>query len=637
MPVTRRDFLNGMALTIAAGMTPFKQLAFADEVKLQALMSGDYYPPKLTGLRGSHDGSFESAHQLAREHFKFSSPRKVEESYDLVVVGAGISGLAAALYYRDQFGPDKKILVLDNHDDFGGHAKRNEFATKEGTLLSYGGSESLQSPRSVYSPAASEFIKRIGIELDPLEQHFLVDLYPGMGLSRGVFFDRKHFGESKLVAGDPGHQVADDIPRGKENGRSYEAFIGDFPLSKDDQTKLIELHQKPRDYLAGMAQKDKIHWLETHSYNDFLRQKVGLSELGVLFFQQQTHDFLAMGTDVAAALDAREAALPGFDALGLPPLEAEYQAEIDDPYIHHFPDGNASIARLTVRQLIPEVAPGASMSDIVLARFDYSQLDCLERNCRIRLNSTVIRAQHQRDNGPVELTYVQNGQLHKVLGNHCIMACYNMMIPYLVPEMGQAQQDALKRNVKSPLVYTKVALSNWRAFKSKGVHSVYCPSAPYCKVKLDFPSNLGGYRFPTSPDQPMVVHMIYVPTVQGEGLSPARQAVGGRAKLLEMSFADHEQMIRSQLQEMFGDAGFKQEDILGITVNRWSHGYTYIGSSLFDDWDELEKIGEIARQPFGNIHIANADSQWDAYAHAAIDAAERSVAEIRAKSQTQAS
>ena len=261
MTVTRRDFLNGMALTIAAGLTPFKQLALAGEVKLQALISGDYYPPKLTGLRGSHDGSFESAHQLAREHFKFAEPGSVEEDYDLVVVGAGISGLAAALLYRDQVGADAKILILDNHDDFGGHAKRNEFHTSQGTLLTYGGSESLQSPRSVYSETASAFIKRIGIDLDQLEQHFLVDLYPGMGLSRGVFFDRKHFGQSKLVAGDPGHQVADDIPRGKENGRSYADFIGDFPLSEDDRKKLIDLHEERIDYLAGMSSEEKVNWL----------------------------------------------------------------------------------------------------------------------------------------------------------------------------------------------------------------------------------------------------------------------------------------------------------------------------------------------------------------------------------------
>jgi spermidine dehydrogenase len=49
-----------------------------------------------------------------------------DEVYDLIVVGGGISGLAAAYFYRKTAGPRVRILVLDNHDDFGGHAKRNE-------------------------------------------------------------------------------------------------------------------------------------------------------------------------------------------------------------------------------------------------------------------------------------------------------------------------------------------------------------------------------------------------------------------------------------------------------------------------------------------------------------------------------
>lgn len=166
MTITRRDFLNGMALGIAAGLTPLQQIAAATRAALGTYIPGDdYYPPGLTGLRGSHDGSVEVAHLLGREGARFKLPEAAEEEYDLVVVGAGISGLAAALYYRQKWGPNKKILLLDNHDDFGGHAKRNEFATSKGTQLTYGGSESLQSPHSIYSQVATDFIHNIGIDL----------------------------------------------------------------------------------------------------------------------------------------------------------------------------------------------------------------------------------------------------------------------------------------------------------------------------------------------------------------------------------------------------------------------------------------------------------------------------------------
>src|SRR6266545_509969 len=116
--ISRRDFLNGVALTVAAGLTPAAQIA-AEPAR---------YPPALTGLRGQHPGSFEIAHAQARESNRFALDRlPIEEHYDLVVVGAGISGLAAAFFYRRAAGSSARILVLDNHDDFGGHAKRNEF------------------------------------------------------------------------------------------------------------------------------------------------------------------------------------------------------------------------------------------------------------------------------------------------------------------------------------------------------------------------------------------------------------------------------------------------------------------------------------------------------------------------------
>lgn len=149
-----------------------------------------------------------------------------------MVVGAGISGLAAACFWQQLKGEQQRILLIDNHDDFGGHAKRNEFSTDDGMLLGYGGSESLQSPRSNFSPVAMGLLRKLGVDIDRLEQAFDTTFYPDLNLSRGVYFDRKNFGVDKVVSGDPGRTVADDIPRDRLNGRSYEAFIGDFRCRK---------------------------------------------------------------------------------------------------------------------------------------------------------------------------------------------------------------------------------------------------------------------------------------------------------------------------------------------------------------------------------------------------------------------
>lgn len=633
--ITRRDFLNGVAIAIVAGMAPVDLLRAAprgSELAHQTLE----YPPALTGMRGSHEGSYEDAHHISRDgkSYDYNEAPLLDEFYDLIVVGAGISGLAAAYHYQQQLGPDAKILLLDNHDDFGGHARRNEFTTPDGLLIGYGGSESLQSPRSIFSQEVLQFMSSLGVNIDELENSFNVNFYPDLGLGRGVYFDAKTFGVDKVVAGDPGYNVADEIPRDRINGRPIAEFINDFPFNDQDKADLLALFEEDVDYLAGMTTDEKSDWLDTHSYAQFLREKVGLSEHVMLYFQRSTDDFMAVGIDATCCSDARMCALPGFEGLGLPDMDEESQAELDDPYTFHFPDGNASLTRLMVRKLIPAVAPGTTMHDVVLAKFDYSQLDKPEHNVRLRLNSTGLNAQNitlEDGSAGVVVAYIQKQQLHRVRARHTVMAGYNMMIPHMVPEASKEQKQALRENVKAPLVYTSVVIRNWQSFIKLGVHDIYCPTAPYCMVKLDFPVNMGGYKHPTSPDKPVVLHMVYVPNLAGSALSAREQSRKGRAMLLGMSFAEHEKMIREQLQDMLGSAGFNhEEDVMAITVNRWSHGYSYSVNTLFDDEDEADKIIETARQPIGNITIANSDSDWSPYAHSAIEQGIRAVDELLA-------
>lgn len=630
MSITRRDFLNGMAITIAAGLTPWQALRASPQALTQSL----YYPPTLTGLRGNHPGSFEAAHLLGREgkHFDPKSV-PVEEQFDLVVVGAGISGLAAACFWQQLQGKNQRILLLDNHDDFGGHAKRNEFNVEGKTILGYGGSESFQSPRTNFSPVAMGLLKTLNVDIEQMAKDFDQNFYPDLKLSRGVYFDRKNFGVDKIVNGDPGRAVADDIAPDRLNGRDITAFINDFPLSESDRNALIALHTEQKDYLPELNTDEKVAWLDSHSYSQFLREKVGLSEIAIRYFQQRTNDFQAVGIDATSCSDARICALPGLDGMNLPPLDAESLADLDEPYIFHFPDGNAGLARLMVRHLIPAVAPGDSMESIVLAKFDYSQLDKKDSPVRLRLNSTGVHVANVSEQGKqaVDVTYLTGDKLHRVRAGQVVMAGYNMMIPYLVPEMPEKQAAALKENVKSPLVYSKVVIRNWQPFMKLGVHEIYSPAAPYSRVKLDYPVNMGGYEHPRDPNQPIGLHMVYVPTLPGSGLSPREQSRKGRALLLGTPFEVHEKMIREQLQGMFGAAGFDhQRDIQAITVNRWSHGYSYFLNGLFDDEKEAEQIIYTARQPIGRITIANSDSDWSPYANSAVDQAWRAVNELTA-------
>ncbi|EAK9945945.1 spermidine dehydrogenase [Campylobacter lari] len=629
----RRDFLNGMALTILAGMTPL-QVLYGKEAKIEDFTK-EYYPPKWLGLRGSNNASYEFAHMLRDgEKFDFSAIKPKQE-YDLVVVGAGISGLAAACFYQNKFGKDKKILILDNHDDFGGHARRNEIELEDGTILSYGGSETFQSPKALYSKEVVDLLSSLGVDIDELAKRFDVNFYPDLNLSRGVYFSKAEFGVDKVVNGNPRKVICDDIPEEKSNGRSIEAFIEDFPLNDKDKKDLIALFKSEKDYLKGMDKKQRDEYVAKTSYKKFLEEKVKLSPQAVKFFEGMTDDFLALGIDAVSCEDARVSFLPGFDKLGLDPIEGEALAEMEEPYIYHCADGNATVARLMVRRLIPDVSKkGKNMDEITLAHFDYSKLDLAKNKVRLRLNSTVINVENTKDGALV--TYINKGKNYRVKAKKVVMANYNSMIPYIVPSMPQDQKDALSKNVKTSLLHTKVIISNWEPFIKLGVHEIYSPKMPYARTKLDYPVDMGGYHHPRDPKKPICVHMVCSPlafaNIQGidlDGMDARDRARVGRNLLFTMSFEEHEKIIRDQLQGMLGSAGFNHEkDIKAIVVNRWGHCYSYTENSLFDDSEEAQKTIELARKPFGNIVIANSDSDWSAYMHSAIDQAYRAVNEL---------
>jgi spermidine dehydrogenase len=606
--ISRRDFLNGSALAI--GLSPAAQVA------AQPLR----YPPALAGLRGQHPGAFEVGHDI-RDGKRFAiDSAPIEQTYDLVVVGGGISGLAAAWFYRRSV-PRARILILDNHDDFGGHAKRNEFRLGGRLILGYGGSESMQSPKALYSSVAKFLLKELGVDTTRFDTAFERDLYPSLKLSRGVFFPREHFGRDTLVAGDPMTVVSDDIAPERRNGRPWREFVADFPVSNESKAQLLALDESTTDPLPGKSEDEKLEILRKTSYRDYLIKICGCSEEVANCFQGRTLDFYALGCDAVAAADARESGYPGFEGLKLPDAG---NPELDEPYIYHFPDGNASLARLLVRSLIPAAARGKTMDDVVLSRFDYSKLDVAGARIRLRLDSTCVHVRNVRN--AVELAYVRAGRLRRVRATHAVLACFNMLIPYIMPELAAPQRQALSQNVKAPLVYNKVLVRNWHPWVRLGVHEISAPMSLHSRVKLDYPVSLGGYRHARDPSEPMCLHLVHVPVTPG--LDARAQFRVGRAKLLNMEFTDFEAAIRDELDRMLGPGGFSAaRDIAGITVNRWSHGYSYGANTLFDAKDN-EALLDTARATVGQVAIANSDSAWEGYAHAAIDQAARAVREL---------
>ena len=572
------------------------------------------------GLRGSHAGSFEAAHRL-RDGGRFElGGVQVQEHYDLIVVGGGISGLASAYYYR-QKRPTAKVLVLDTNDDFGGHAKRNEFQLDGRMILGYGGTQSIDSPKHHWSKVAQSLLKELNVDVDRFKTAFDQDFYSRWGLNHGVFFSAEGFGQDKLVR-QPFGQWGDWNERAREAGPLRD-YVAQFPMNERARAQLIELFGSQRDVLEGAKPDRRREILEHTSYRDFLLKYWDADPAVLKFLQKRTHGLWAIGID----------AVPASEALSLPGLQAQrafYEkaglAEQPEPYIYHFPDGNASIARLLVRRMIPGIAPGDSMEDIVTARFDYSQLDLADHAVRIRLGATAVEVRNV-DKG-VQVAYVKEGRAVKVAAQDCVLACYHAMMPYIAPELSAPQQAAMHANVRAPLVYVNVIVRNWQAWHKLGVAYI-ANAAGMFDAYLDFPVSLGEYRFSADPSQPICIHMDYMPGAPNQGLNMREQYRLGRSKLYSMSFADFETHIRSELSAMLKGGGFDFDlDVAAITVNRWPHGYAYTPTPLFDDMQQQERLAKTARKRVGRIAVANSDSGWDAYTHVAIDQAHRAVSEL---------
>jgi spermidine dehydrogenase len=648
--ITRRDFVNGVGVAVTGSMfapslrSPQDLLSRAVRTPTAAQ---DYYPPAMTGMRGSHPGSFEVAHGLRDGNRWAGAGAEADtgEHYDLVVVGAGLSGLSAAYFFQTSAGRGARVLILDNHDDFGGHAKRNEFTYGGRTLLLNGGTSNLESINH-YSTVARALLSAVGLDLEKAAVASAASgrFYRSLGLGSATFFAKETFGEDRLVKGQPGRSPS------SANAATWLDWLAQTPLSPEVRRDIAWLHDDAaahQDHLQGLSDAEKKERLARISYKDFLLQMVGVHPDVVPFFDDRPKGLFCVGIDAYPALYAWAEGSPGFQGMHLEPFspvgplthigggQHGRESEFGGGPTVNLPDGNATLARLLVRALIPDALRGSTLDDSILSRLAYGRLDRDGSDARIRLNSTVVSARHIGDADTareVEITYVRAGRAEKVRADHVVMACYNGVIPHLCPEMSQEQSEALAYGVKMPIVYTSVLIRDWTAFANLGIRSANAPGMYHTGVSLGRAVELGDYRPSRAPQEPMVLHMTRTPCAPGRPKKEQHRV--GRQDLLTTSFETFEINIRDQLGRTLASGGFDPaRDIEAITVNRWPHGYAYSYDTLNDpiEWALFapdDRPCVIGRRRFGRISIANSDAAATPHTDAAIDEAHRAVREV---------
>ena len=634
------------------------------------------YPPAATGITGTPNAVVANTMKIdgkpnpGNPHSPVGGPgikprhvRDTGERYDAVIVGAGASGLAAAKYYRDRFGEDSKILMVDPLPDVGGHGHRNEFDIPDATMggsrvrmLRTGGAVNLDSIGSWNQPAngmldipgsygqpAVDMLGYLGITPDAFPSSSGPGIPSTYAMRSMLLFPRREFGSDHLV-------------QAKASAVSWADFLATTPYSAQAQADLLKImDDTTSDWITlrdgPKTDQEKKAILASLTYRDYLKRYIGAGNEALSYLQRTSHGLFGAGIQAVQAADTWALGNPGFDGLGLtgdiyPGIGRTAQQdsfENSDPTIA-WPDGNSSVLRLLLGKLVPDAVTdvdGAfpTQENIVNARIRYDQLDSRRNDVRIRLNSTVVRVDPAKGgNRHAAVTYIRrDGKGERVKAKHVVMACWNRVTARLVSGLPREQVENLTYARKVPLVYCRVALRNWQAFADAKISSI---SPRGNSLFWDSCSLAAGQQFgtaygptPNTPDRPALLQLNKVPNDPSK-LTQLASYERGRQQLLGLSFSDFEDEIIDLIDRTVNTAGGDFDpgrDIESVTVNRWNYGYAYELCSTFDPTlygPNAQQPHVKGRVPYRNVSIANSDSGAFAYTHSAFNEAYRAVNDL---------
>ena len=586
--MTRRDYLNSTLLAsgslLLGGATPMDLLAKDNWDGYGGV--GDY--------ASSNGNTFEviaDAHSMIRDHASEDLPANMidtGEKFDCVVVGGGISGLAAALFFKRQAGPRRTCLVLENHRIFGGEARRNEFVVGGRRLVAHQGSAMFFPPLS--GTFLADFYDSIGVDSRLFEYQTWTGREPEIPLGRtsytqggansGFFFGAR-FGQPKgLWLIDPWGKKLAGAPIPDATRRELLAISGSKPVLPQRHGDELSRH------LDGVTLED--HLMQTHRIR-----------------RQTVRTFLSPVSGGGSGL--------GADALS---AYSEYAADVLLPWKYEsgaqmFPGGNAGVARHIVKALVPDAfSGGVTLPDICRSPVNFAALDRPGQESRIRLHATAIAVQHggePQGSRSVRIVYTQDGKLYGIQARSAIIAGGSWTTKHIVKNLPETHRQAYAQFYRAPCLMANVAMRNWRFLYKLGISECQWFEGIGNYFALRKMATFGPVSSSVSPDSPVVLTLKIL--FSSPGLPIGEQVTRGRGELLSTSFREYEQRIQDQFSAMFSGTGFdSRRDLAGIILNRWGHAYLSPQPGFFFGNDANPAPGEVLRNtPFGRIAFANSD------------------------------
>jgi len=597
--ITRRDFLGSMLLASGAALlesvTPAKLLAEKDEFTGYGGV-GEY-----STSNGNTLEVLESGHTI-RYGIYDRLPKDIldtGETYDCVIVGGGISGLAAALFFQRQARPAMTCLVLENHPVFGGEAKQNEFLVDGKRLIAHQGSAIYQLPYP--NSFLAHFYDSIGLKAPKLEYQKWAGPWPEMPLSRtpyeavGLEHGQYGFWFGARFGRTPGMWLVDPVGKRLQGAPVSEAIRTEWLRWLTGTPLHGDRFEDPKEEGDSISR-----YLDSITLEQHYAERFGLS-------RDTIRTFLSPVEGGGSGL--------GPDALS---AYSDYAYEMLHPLRDQasgadqmFPGGNTTIARLMVKSLIPAAIGGPqSVEGVTRNTVNFSALDTSQTHTRIRLSSTAVVVQHDGEPSKansVTIVYLKDGKLHRVRARSAVLAGGSWTTRHIVRDLPETHRKAYSEFYRSPCMMANVAVRNWRFLHKLGISGCrwFEGIGNYMEVRKLALTGVGDSTI--NPDSPIVLSLKVLYSYPG--YSAEEQGDRGRGEMLGTSFRDYERQIRDQFTEMFAGSGFDaQRDIAGIILNRWGHAYLSPQPGFFFGSDGRPAPREILRnRPFGRIAFANTD------------------------------